>query len=250
MVATDLLVNVEHVYVARGSNPVLRDVGVSVAAGETVAIVGGNGSGKSTLISAIVGQVPYQEGSIELFGTPVRRFRDWHRLGYVPQHSAMQIPNATVAEVVAAGRLPHRPPFLPMRKADREAVDHALEVVGLTDRARWPYATLSGGQKQRTLIARALCTEPDLFVMDEPMAGVDLHSQEGLAELLGKLVHDEHKGLLVVLHEIGPMTIDRRVTLCDGRVTDVEHNDHAHHHADPVEHSPFGFSDPTPEVQP
>ena len=255
MDATDELIRAEHVYVARGTNPVLRDVGVTVHRGETVAVLGGNGSGKSTLVKAIVGLLPHQEGSIRLFGTPVARFRDWHKVGYVPQHGSIQVPNATVREVAASGRLPHRRPFLPMSHADKEALDHALDVVGLADRAHWPFAALSGGQKQRTLIARALATEPELFIRDEPMAGVDLHSQDGLAELLGELVHRNDKGLLVVLHEIRSMEIDRRVTLCDGRLADEDHLGHhdvghGDHHPEADEHaSAFGLDDPAPEVR-
>lgn len=251
MGATEPLVNANNVYVARGGNPVLRDVSVTVNPGETVAVVGGNGSGKSTLISAIVGLLPYQEGSICLFGTPLPKFRQWRRVGYVPQHSGMQLPNATVREVVASGRLPHVRPFVPLGRGDRRAIDHALDVVQLHDRAGWPFAALSGGQKQRALIARALCTQPDLFVMDEPMAGVDLHSQAGLATLMSELVHGDGKGLLVVLHEIGSMEIDRRVTLCDGRVTDVIHEDPGHDDDPPHQGSPrsnFGLVDPLPEA--
>lgn len=250
MGATDLLIQATHLYVARGSNPVLRDVSISVARGETVAILGGNGSGKSTLLNALVGLLPHQQGTIELFGIPQERFTDWRRIGYVPQHASIQVPTATVREIVASGRLPHRRPFQLLNKHDRQAIDHALEVVNLRERAHWPFASLSGGQKQRALIARALCTEPDLFVMDEPMAGVDLHSQADLAILLGELVHGADKGLLVVLHETGTMALDRRITLCDGRVTSIAHpHDHAHHHRDaPTPPSPFGFDDPAPEV--
>lgn len=246
MGATDLLVKAKNLYVARGSNPVLRDVDVHVQRGETVAILGGNGSGKSTLLNALVGLLPHQQGTVELFGTPLDTFRDWHRVGYVPQHSSIQVATATVREIVASGRLPHRRAFSLLSKADRHSIAHALEVVDLEDRASWPFTSLSGGQKQRALIARALCTEPDLFVMDEPMAGVDLHSQEGLAALLGELVHEHDKGLLVVLHETGTMAIDRRITLCDGRITRVTHaKDQAHHHQhSAAAPSPFGFEDP------
>lgn len=246
MGATDLLVEAKNLYVARGSNPVLRDVGVHVRRGETVAILGGNGSGKSTLLKALVGLLPHQQGTVDLFGTPLNRFREWHRIGYVPQHSSIQVATATVREIVASGRLPHRRVLSLLSKDDRRSIAHALDVVDLADRANWPFTSLSGGQKQRTLIARALCTEPDLFVMDEPMAGVDLHSQEGLAALLGQLVHEQDKGLLVVLHETGTMAIDRRITLCDGRITRVAHaKDQAHHHQHQTgAPSPFGFDDP------
>jgi zinc transport system ATP-binding protein len=121
----------------------------------------------------------------------------------------------------------------------------ALEQVGLAGRAQWPFAALSGGQKQRVLIARALATRPDLLVMDEPLAGVDLHSQAGLAQLLGGL-RDGGLGLLVVLHERGPMgdVLDRTITLCDGRVVTDEHAHAADDCLPPAEPSAVGLVDP------
>ncbi|WP_408647016.1 metal ABC transporter ATP-binding protein [Tessaracoccus coleopterorum] len=150
-------------------------------------------------------------------------FGDWWKVGYVPQHSAISVPNATVREIASAGRLAHRRPFQWLRRSDREIVTRSLEQVDLAARADWPFKSLSGGQKQRVLIARALASNPELLIMDEPFAGVDLHSQAGLAELLGRL-RDEGLGMLVVLHERGPMTgiLNRAVTLCDGRIVDHE----------------------------
>ncbi|NLE98078.1 MAG: ATP-binding cassette domain-containing protein [Propionibacterium sp.] len=239
----DLLVHAEGLYVSLDGIPVLRDVGIDVAAGEAVGLHGGNGSGKSTLIRTIVGLVPHQEGTLRLFGQPSSKFHDWQRIGYVPQHSAINVPNATVREVASSGRLPHRRPFRWAGRQDRRAIDESLEQVGLIDRRDWPFTALSGGQKQRTLIARALATRPDLFVMDEPMAGVDLHSQEGLGHLLSDLVHDG-AGLLVVLHEIGAVELDRSVTLCDGRMTDEEHDGNPGHATTIPEPSFFGLEDP------
>jgi zinc transport system ATP-binding protein len=123
-----------------------------------------------------------------------------------------------VREVVATGRLARS--GLRRRSAeDRRAVDAALETVGLADRARDSVGTLSGGQQQRVLIARALTCEPELLVLDEPTAGVDLVSQAALAETLRTLVG---RGTTVVLvaHELGPMhpLITRAVTMADGRV--------------------------------
>src|SRR6478752_5549492 len=93
----------------------------------------------------------------------------------------------TVAEVVAAGRLSRRKPLVPMRREDRVAIREALESVGLADRAHHQVSTLSGGQQQRVLMARTLAGRPDLLVLDEPNAGVDLESQEAIAETLGLL---------------------------------------------------------------
>ncbi|QKW06375.1 metal ABC transporter ATP-binding protein [Streptomyces sp. NA04227] len=202
-----------------GARPVLRGIDLRVGRREVVALLGANGSGKSTAIRAIVGQVPLTGGEIELFGTPRRRFRDWARVGYVPQRTtaASGVP-ATVREVVASGRL-SRTRFGLTRHTDREAVHRALAQVGMSDRAKDPVEALSGGQHQRVLIARALASEPELLIMDEPMAGVDLASQEILAKTLRAQV-GAGSSVLLVLHELGPLEplIDRAVVLRDGCV--------------------------------
>ncbi|MCX5370048.1 metal ABC transporter ATP-binding protein [Streptomyces sp. NBC_00015] len=202
-----------------GSRPVLRGIDLTVRRGEVVALLGANGSGKSTAVRSVIGQVPVSAGEVELFGTPQRRFRDWARIGYVPQRTtaAGGVP-ATVTEIVSSGRL-SRTRFGVFRKADREAVRHALDLVGMADRARDNVDALSGGQHQRVLIARALAAEPELLIMDEPMAGVDLASQEVLAQTLEDQVAADTT-VLLVLHELGPLEplIDRAVVLRDGCV--------------------------------
>ncbi|MGW3910172.1 metal ABC transporter ATP-binding protein [Streptomyces sp. NPDC005070] len=202
-----------------GSRPVLRGMDLTVRRGEVVALLGANGSGKSTAVRSVIGQVTVSAGEIEIFGVPRRRFRDWHRVGYVPQRTtaAGGVP-ATVTEIVASGRL-SRARFGILRKADHAAVRRALELVGMADRAKDSVNALSGGQHQRVLIARALASEPELLIMDEPMAGVDLASQEVLAATLRDQVA-QGTSVLLVLHELGPLEplIDRAVVLRDGCV--------------------------------
>ncbi|MEU6230082.1 metal ABC transporter ATP-binding protein [Streptomyces sp. NPDC047042] len=202
-----------------GARPVLRGIDLTVGRGEVVALLGANGSGKSTAIRTVIGQVPVSAGEIELFGVPRRRFTDWRRVGYVPQRTtaAGGVP-ATITEIVASGRL-SRARFGMLRKADHEAVRRAIGLVGLADRAKDSVNALSGGQHQRVLIARALAAEPELLIMDEPMAGVDLASQEVLARTLREQVA-AGVTVLLVLHELGPLEplIDRAVVLRDGCV--------------------------------
>ncbi|MEV7561733.1 metal ABC transporter ATP-binding protein [Streptomyces sp. NPDC048331] len=227
-----------------GSRPVLRGVDLTVRRGEVVALLGANGSGKSTAVRAVVGQVPLTEGELSLFGTEFKRFRSWSRIGYVPQRTtaAGGVP-ATVREVVSAGRLA-RSRFGMLRKADKAAVERALALIGMEQYASSSVDALSGGQHQRVLIARALAVEPELLIMDEPMAGVDLANQEVLANALR-----EQKALgttlLLVLHELGPLEplIDRAVVLRDGCVVHdgpppeavgqhaLPGHDHVHPHA-------------------
>ncbi len=207
------------VSVELGGLPVLRGVDLVVRPGEVVTLLGGNGSGKSTLVRALLGLVPLTRGSVELFGTPLRRFRSWRDVGYVPQRSTAPLAGAKVREVVASGRLAHRRPFVPPRAADRAAVARALAAVDLTDRAGDDLGVLSGGQQQRVLIARALAAGPRLLVLDEPTAGVDLAHQEVLTAVLGDLV-TAGTAVLLVLHEVGSLgaLVDRGVVLREGRV--------------------------------
>ncbi|MFB8243503.1 metal ABC transporter ATP-binding protein [Streptomyces sp. NPDC001046] len=241
---TEPVVSLRGVRADLGSRPVLRGIDLTVRHGEVVALLGANGSGKSTAVRSIIGQVQTGAGEIRLFGTDRARFRDWHRVGYVPQRTtaAGGVP-ATVTEVVSAGRL-SRARFGLLRKADHAAVRRALELVGMADRAKDPVDALSGGQHQRVLIARALASEPELLIMDEPMAGVDLASQEVLAHTLTEQV-SQGTTVLLVLHELGPLEplIDRAVVLRDGCVVHdgpppkavgqhaLPGHDHVHPHA-------------------
>ncbi|MEV4757896.1 ATP-binding cassette domain-containing protein [Micromonospora sp. NPDC049559] len=223
--SNDSVISVRHGAVAYDGRPVLRDVSLTVTAGEVIAVLGANGSGKSTLIRAILGLVPLAGGSVELFGTPLRPRsralrRQWARIGYVPQRlgAGSGVP-ATVAEVVGSGRLARRGILRPPGAADREAVTAALRAVGLADRAADPVATLSGGQQQRTLIARALAGQPELLVLDEPTAGVDANSQEAFADALRGFISGGGTVLLVA-HELGPLAslISRCVVVHEGRI--------------------------------
>lgn len=227
------------VTVALDGRPVLRQVDLEVGAGEFVTLLGANGSGKSTFVRAAIGLVPLAAGTVELFGTSLDRFRDRQLLGYVPQRSrAVAGVPATVHEVVMSGRLARRRFFGWRSPGDLSAVDAAIERVGLTDRRRSALSDLSGGQQQRALIARALASDAELLVMDEPTAGVDHDNQESLADLLGGLV-DDGSSVLLVAHELGPLRplIDRAVLLhagevtYDGPVDGLTGEDHAHVHA-------------------
>ncbi|MGW0807464.1 metal ABC transporter ATP-binding protein [Nonomuraea sp. NPDC002799] len=200
--------------------PVLRGIDLTVRPGEVVALLGANGSGKSTLVRALLGLTPLSGGQTFMYGTPPGRFRDWWRIGYVPQRLQVGggVP-ATVREVVASGRVARQSRLRRTSAADRESVAQALDTVRLADRANDPVQSLSGGQQQRVLIARALAGEPDTYVMDEPTAGVDADTQRLLADTLGGLVL-RGKTVVLVAHELGPMepVITRSVVIREGRV--------------------------------
>lgn len=225
---------------------VLRGIDLSIEHGEVVAVLGANGSGKSTLIRALLGLTPLSGGATELYGKAPSKFREWWRVGYVPQRLSVGggVPS-TIREVVSSGRIARQSRFRLTSAADRAAVARALNAVGLSDRAGDPVHTLSGGQQQRVLIARALAGEPDTFVMDEPTAGVDADSQRLLAATLAALI-ENGKTVLLVAHELGPLQplITRAIVLRDGCIVHdgpppeavgahaLPGHDHVHPHAD------------------
>ncbi len=212
---------VEGLHVARGSNAVLRDVNLTVLPGEAVGLQGGNGSGKTTLLGASIGLIPHQAGDIRLFGAPLARFKDWGRIGYVPQRDHGVAATATVEEIVAMGLLSERRLFARMSSDQKDRVSQALERVNIAHLARRPLQTLSGGQSQRVLIARALVGRCDLLLLDEPLAALDVHAQEDLAALLISL-NQQGMTMLLVLHELGPLAplLSRRIKLVDGQIHD------------------------------
>ena len=244
----ETVVDVRQLVVELGNRSVLHEIDLRIQAGEVVTLLGANGSGKSTLVRAIVGLIPVKYGDIRLFGTPLARFRDWHRVGYVPQRmtAASGVP-ATVREVVSTGRLSRVRPFGWWTRPDARAVDEALSLVGLVERANDGVAELSGGQQQRVLIARAAAGDPDLLILDEPIAGVDQPSQEAFARALRPFVASA-RTVLLVLHELGALgpLVHRAVILRQGRVVHdgavpaLPSHDHQHAHATTEPEGLFG----------
>ena len=224
--------------VAIDGRPVLRGLDLTVRSGDFLALMGANGSGKSTLVRALTGLLPLTAGSLELWGTPIATFEAWSRLGYVPQRAGAGsgVP-ASVWEIVASGRLGRRKLFRPLSRADRVAIDEALDVVGLAHRSKDGINRLSGGQQQRVLIARALAGEPEMLLLDEPTAGVDLANQRALAATLHEL-GSRGSTIVLVAHELGPLAplVSRAVVMSDGRIVRdgaplADHGlEHAHHH--------------------
>jgi len=202
-------------------HPVVSEVTLDIHAGEVVAILGPNGSGKSTLVKGLLGLNDHLAGEAALFGTPIDRFRDHARLGYVPQrHTLSTSVRATVDEIVAIGRLPHQGWLGRPNHQDRLIIRESLAVVGLDDRSTVDVSTLSGGQQRRVLIARALAAQPDVLIMDEPTAGVDLASQEILSQVLARLAQ-RGATMVIVTHELQALrgVLTRIVQVNGGRIT-------------------------------
>ena len=199
----------EGLWFSYGTTPVLEDVSFSVRTGEFAALVGPNGCGKSTLLRVLLGLLRPDRGRAELLGEDPRRLRERWRVGYVPQRLVLpaDLP-ATVEEVVRAGRLPRRGWWRWPTRADEEAVTHALGAVALEPERRRRTRELSGGQQQRVLIAKALVGDPQLLVLDEPVAGVDAESQRLFRDSLVHLVEHHGTTVLLVSHELGAVADD------------------------------------------
>lgn len=200
-------IEVEHVSFAYGEKQILNNVSLSVKQGDYLSIVGPNGAGKTTLIKLITNALHPKEGAIRIFGEPVKRFAQWPRIGYVPQHANrvdLSFP-ATVFDVVMMGGYGKRGLFRRPTKEDRQDARLAIARVGLTEQEQKMIGELSGGQTQRAFIARALVTHPDILILDEPTAGVDLSAQAALYDLLRRL-NKEGMTLVVVSHDIEVIT--------------------------------------------
>lgn len=252
-------VELDGAVVGYGGTPVIDRLSLRIEVGEIVGLLGPNGSGKSTLVRGLLGLAPVTAGSVRLFGVERERFRDWSRIGYVPQRATVTggIP-ATVREVVATGTLGRVRPFPRLRARDRDRVDRAIAAVDLSAKAGSPIGTLSGGQQRRALIARALASDADLLVLDEPTAGVDAENQIALARIFEDL-RARGTTILLITHELGPAdrVVERTLVLeagrlvYDGAAADApsEHHlagghHHDHHAHDDAWHHDHGDAEP------
>lgn len=203
-----------------GERRVVSGVTLAVRQGDVIAILGPNGSGKSTIIRGVLGLADHLGGDVEVLGTALSRLKNRAAIGYVPQHHSLSSSvAATVREIVASGRLSRRSWWQPETAQDRRIVDEAIGTVGLADRAGEEVSHLSGGQQRRVLIARALATEPQILIMDEPTAGVDQANQVVLAEVLGRLA-EAGTTMLIVTHELDALhdIVTRVLCVSNGRI--------------------------------
>lgn len=190
--------------VAYNEKPVLWDVEFETPPAALVAIVGPNGAGKSTLIKAALGLVPAISGAAAFWGRPLAAVRQ--RVGYVPQRGSVDWDFPVSAlDVVAMGRYGRIGWFRPVGRRDLDAARACLAEVGMADFADRQISQLSGGQQQRVFLARALAQEADLYLMDEPFAGVDAATETAIVEILKRL-KSERKTVIIVHHDLSTVT--------------------------------------------
>jgi manganese/zinc/iron transport system ATP- binding protein len=198
--AMNPILDIHDVTVAYHRKPVLWDIDLTLNEPQLVGVVGPNGAGKSTLIKALLGLVPLATGSVRLFGQPVAQQR--RRVGYVPQRNSVDwdFP-VNVLDVVLMGTYGKLGWFRRPGRHERDRSRACLAKVGLEDLEQRQIGQLSGGQQQRTFLARALAQEADLYIMDEPMAGVDAATERIIFSVLREL-REQGKTLIVVHHDL------------------------------------------------
>lgn len=192
-------INISRLSFSYGAAPVLKDINVSIAAGEFFGLIGPNAAGKSTLIKLLMGLMQPDAGEVKVLGKPPAQSRE--KIGYVPQHASFprNFP-ITVAEVVMLGRLAGAGAWGGFGRTDREAAQAALEAVAIGGLASRAIASLSGGQLQRMLLARALVCQPEVLLLDEPTANIDVRAEENIFALLKRF--NDTMTIIVVSHDV------------------------------------------------
>jgi zinc transport system ATP-binding protein len=190
---------------AYNSVQVLSDVTFTLNRGDYCGLVGPNGSGKTTLIRILLGFSAANAGSVTLFGESPLTFKDWKRIGYVPQRLGSFNPHfpASVREIVALGLLSKHAFPRRIGKYESEAIERVLKLMEIADIKNKLIGELSGGQQQRVFIARALVNEPDLLILDEPTSTLDPEIREHFFGVLRALNEESGITILIVTHDIG-----------------------------------------------
>ena len=214
--------------VCLGGRTILNGVELTVAHGELLGLLGLNGAGKSTLLRCLLGLQRHAYGAVEMLGQPVHQLSAFalsrlrQSIGYVPQllptHSELPL---TTREVVAVGRTGCAGLFRRLQREDWRIVDEWLERMDLSAAGRQGYSELSGGQQRKALIARAMSQQPQLLLLDEPTANLDLGARERMVECIQQLHQQTGVTIVLVCHELEvlPPACRRVVLLEDGRVT-------------------------------
>jgi zinc/manganese transport system ATP-binding protein len=213
------VLRLENIGVRLGGRQILAGVSFTVAPGQFTGLIGPNGAGKTTLLRVILGLTPHTEGRVLLNGSPRSR-RGGELIGYVPQKLAIdQDVPLRARDVVSLGIDGNKLGF-PLPSAKRkDQVNEALRAVGAESYADARIGELSGGEQQRVLIAQALVGKPKLLLLDEPLANLDLKSEQGIVSVLARLAHEQGIAVLISAHDLNPLLreIDTVVYVAAGR---------------------------------
>lgn len=215
----DVVLSVQNLSYVYEKRKAIENITFDLHRGEMLGLVGQNGSGKSTLLKVILGLLPLQIGQVYWFGQQLERFREWSRIGYVSQkaNSFNSGFPATVYEVVAMGLTGKLGLFHRIGKQEKRQILATLDAVGLSDLCKQNIGELSGGQQQRVFIARALVSEPEVLILDEPTVGVDAIHEQDFYELLKQLNTTYHLSIVLVSHDLGVVSKQMDTIACLNR---------------------------------
>jgi len=202
---SDTIIKVRDLRFSYGKNTVLNHINIDINKGDYIGIVGPNGSAKSTLLKLMLGILKPDKGTIEMFGQNIKHFDQWRKIGYLSQQ-VREFNNrfpATVEEIVGANLYSQMGFLKTLNKEHKRKIEEVLTIVEMEGYKKRLIGNLSGGQQQRVFIARVLISRPEIILMDEPLVGVDISSQEKFYELIGRLNKDLGITLVMVSHDIG-----------------------------------------------
>jgi zinc/manganese transport system ATP-binding protein len=203
--------------VSRGGRTIWEHGDFAIPRGALVVVIGPNGSGKTTMLNVVLGLLPVSSGSVRVLGSEPRRGDP--RIGYVPQNYTATVGNAVRArDLVALGLAGDRWGLGRLTADERARVEATVEAVGATGFADRRMSTLSGGQQQRIAIAQALVSQPELLLLDEPLANLDMRNQNEVVELLDRIRSESDMTVVVVAHDLNPLlsVLTGAVYLLDG----------------------------------
>lgn len=201
---TELMLEAQELVAGYDARDVLRGVSLQLSAGEFLGVIGPNGSGKSTLIKALTGILPLRQGSVHLAGRPLQAYssREHARLVAVVPQPSVPVFAFTVREMVEMGRHPHLGRFTSLGETDRRSVDEAITLTDISHLQQRTVDQLSAGELQRVTIARALAQNPQVLLLDEPTAHLDIGHQMEVFALLVRLSRERHLAVLCISHDL------------------------------------------------
>ncbi len=204
---------------------ILSNISFEIFNAQYIAIIGPNGGGKTTLIRLLLGLEQPTFGEIRIFGKKIKDFRDWYKIGYVPQRASHVDANfpATVLDIVNMGLISQKGFFSKTTEEDKKAVHSAMQKMDIVDLKNKMIGTLSGGQRQRVMCARALASKPEILILDEPNTGVDAISQNRFYTLLKKLNKEQKITIVFITHDVGVIaddiarlfSVNQKLTTCN-----------------------------------
>lgn len=200
------IVSMDNLSFSYDNKKVIEKLHFDVLERDFVGVIGSNGAGKTTLLKMLVGLLKPTVGEIRLFDRSLSQFKDWERIGYVPQKNAFNpLFPATVREIVLSGMYSKKRVYRRLTKADLQKAEDAMLAMRIEDLADRRIGQLSGGQQQRAFLARAIVNNPELLILDEPTVGIDAETQDGFFRMIRHMHQHHHMTFIMVSHDMDMM---------------------------------------------